>query len=578
MTTVLVNPREEPSHQFTCDSLQSPTVQRYFLGDHGIAPKPPMQFAYSARECPSPVPSSTASSSPPSPSFTQSAHDSSTYTPTTLSSLSLADHHEDEEDLILPAYDTEIPPPVSNTKDVDRDQETVSNASVDDASQTPTWSCQTPAADDTSVEEEPSRHVDYLSHEWREEDIWASWRYVTARKESYSNGVRLENASWRTWAKAKHRLGTISPETLNWLKDCDVTWLYGPLKTSTFRDTMTLNASPPPSRLETPSSYLDPKPILKKKTMSETILQRSLSQHTLLQHAGAILKAQEAAHTWTRPAFPRSTTDLDHLVHHPASSATYSLGGTVTTTSWSGIASPGERRHIHFNNEVEQCIAVEVKDADEEESWFPAFDTESSSDDSVVMMRQVPGGASPSSCSTPRGSFSSDSKTIAPLPSTTLKYRGDTPEPRESILDRWSTSTASPSSTFSSSSFFSSSSAGPPSPATRSIPSSKLSPTPSVATLRPSQPSANFLLDDDDEDSSLDFTGQYLNRDQPWFVSDDDDDRAGRPLHLTSSGMFMPDGENEGESTNHGILGRVVDTVNTARDIAHVIWNVGWRR
>lgn len=70
--------------------------------------------------------------------------------------------------------------------------------------------------DDISVEEEPSRHVDYLSHKWSEEDIWASWRYVTARKTIYSNGVRLENASWRTWAKAKYSLGTIAPETLNW--------------------------------------------------------------------------------------------------------------------------------------------------------------------------------------------------------------------------------------------------------------------------------------------------------------------------------------------------------------------------
>ncbi|KAF7713404.1 Uncharacterized protein PECH_008996 [Penicillium ucsense] len=574
MTTVLVNPRDQPSHQFARDSVQSPTVQRYFLGDHGVPPKSsPMQLAYSPRECPSPVPSSTLSSLPASPNFIPSAQDPLAYTPTTLSSLSLADDHED---LILPAYDTELHKlPKSLESDRDRDQDTVS-----DASQTPTWSCQTPAADDTSVEEEPSRHVDYLSHEWREEDILASWRYVTARKESYSNGVRLENASWRTWAKAKHNLGTVSPEALNWLKDCDVTWLYGPLKTSSFRDVMTLNASPPPSRLETPSSYLEPKPILKKKTMSETILQRSLSQHVLLQHAGAILKAQEAGNNWTRPSFPRSNTDLDHLAHRTGSS-TYSLGGTVTTSSWSGMTSPCERRHIHFNNEVEQCIAVEIKDVDDDERWPPAFEEESSSDDSVVMMRQIPSGVPLSSCSTPRTSFSSDSKTIAPLPSTTLKYRGDTPEPRESLFSRWSTSTSSsPSSSSvspspsSSSPFAAAAAAASPS----SSPSAQLSPTPSVATLRPPQPSANFLLDDDDEDPSLDFTGQYLQRDQPWFASEDEEDRPDRPLHLTSSGMFMPYGDNEGESANPGILGRVVDTVNTARDIAHVIWNVGWRR
>jgi hypothetical protein len=268
--------------------------------------------------------------------------------------------------------------------------------------------------------------------------------------------------------------------------------------------------------------------------MSETILQRSLSQHTLLQHAGAILKAQEAENSWTRPAFPRSNTDLDQL-HHRTGSSTYSLGGTRTTSSCSGLTSPSERRHIHFNNEVVQCIAVEVKEMD--------------------MMRQIPGQASVSNRSTPRNSFSSDSKTIAPLPSTTLKYRGDTPEPRESILDRWSTFSSPPSSS-----------------------SSKLSPTPSVETLRPPRPSANFLLDDEDEDPSLDFTGHYTHRDQPWFVPEDEDELTDRPLRLTASGMFMPYAEGEGEPASPGLLGRVVDTVNTARDIAHVIWNVGWRR
>ena len=345
------------------------------------------------------------------------------------------------------------------------------------------------------------------------------------------------------------------------LKDCDVTWLYGPLKTSVSSETITSDGSPPPSRLETPNSYTDRKPILKKKTASETILQRSLSQHTLLQHAGAILKAQEAAHGWTRPPFPRSNTDLDHI-HHRTGSSTYSLNGTLTTTSSSGMTSPSERRHIHFNNEVVQCIAVEAKEGDED---WPVVDDESSSDDGVVMMRQISGQASLSNRSTPRNSFSSDSKTIAPLPSTTLKYRGDTPEPHESILNRWSSFSSTTNTSSSSSS------------------SSKLSPSPSVETLRPPQstpqPSANFLLDYDDEDPSLDFTGQYRTQDQPWFVEDENE--TDRPLHLTSSGMFMPygeGGESEGEPIGNGLFGRVVDTVNTARDIAHVIWNVGWRR
>lgn len=71
-------------------------------------------------------------------------------------------------------------------------------------------------ADDTMIKQEPSRHVDYLSHDWREEDIWASWRHIVSQRSVYGQKSRLENASWRTWAKSKYRLRTVSPESLNW--------------------------------------------------------------------------------------------------------------------------------------------------------------------------------------------------------------------------------------------------------------------------------------------------------------------------------------------------------------------------
>ncbi|BGP39948.1 protein phosphatase regulator [Rhodotorula kratochvilovae] len=85
----------------------------------------------------------------------------------------------------------------------------------------------------------PSICVDYLSHDWAEDDVWTSWKAMTRHKSEIANGVRLENASWRTWAKQRGNLKTVSPETLNWLKDSDVTWLYGPLHTA-------VDAVPPP--------------------------------------------------------------------------------------------------------------------------------------------------------------------------------------------------------------------------------------------------------------------------------------------------------------------------------------------
>lgn len=72
------------------------------------------------------------------------------------------------------------------------------------------------AEDDTAVSSRPSRQVDYLSHDWKEEDIWSSWRYIISKRGEFANSARLENASWRTWMKARNNLKTISPEELNW--------------------------------------------------------------------------------------------------------------------------------------------------------------------------------------------------------------------------------------------------------------------------------------------------------------------------------------------------------------------------
>ena len=43
-------------------------------------------------------------------------------------------------------------------------------------------------------------------------------------------------------------------------------------------------------------------------------------------------------------------------------------------------------------------------------------------------------------------------------------------------------------------------------------------------------------------------------------------------MRRTPSGMFMPyEDEDEDDIVAAGLFGRVVDTVNTAKDIAHVI-------
>ena len=72
------------------------------------------------------------------------------------------------------------------------------------------------AMDDTAVRSKPSRHIDYLSYNWKEEDIWSSWKHILSKRNAYSNGARLENALWRAWTKLKDELQTVSPESVNW--------------------------------------------------------------------------------------------------------------------------------------------------------------------------------------------------------------------------------------------------------------------------------------------------------------------------------------------------------------------------
>lgn len=294
-----------------------------------------------------------------------------------------------------------------------------------------------------------------------------------------------------------------------------------------------------------------------------------------------MLQAQQAGPTRGRPSYERSSSEFSiatwsqpSLANTPVGEESISSGSTRHSVSSSGLQSPSERRHIHFNNEVEQCIAVDSKEDEEAEEGRPARpvsdneevnddDDDDDDDEGVVMMKQVSSKANPSNRSTPRNSFGAESKTIKPLPSTTLKYRGDTPEPNEAQQLRgmngfW------PSKTL-------------------------LSPSPSQETLRPSKTHANFLLDDDEEDIDVQWQPTSYNNQASSYHDhssfqhlgphSEDGYDPGPGMRRTPSGMFMPyDEDDEEAAMNSSLFGRVVDTVNTAKDIAHVIWNVGWRR
>ncbi|KAH9995443.1 hypothetical protein BJV74DRAFT_769784 [Russula compacta] len=265
--------------------------------------------------------------------------------------------------------------------------------------------------DDSSLSTQPRGQVDYLSHEWREEDVWCSWRNMTRQKNEIANGARLENASWRTWWKQRNKLKTISPETLNWLKDSDVTWLYGPLHTAIDWETPHQPRSDPAPVDKQPtsqahcglnsasdqSSQLRSKPILKHRSISDLLtgalpnlnhtdedfesdsdLEDEVIRPPPTRPPLLHTKSDSNVQRWSRsrpfrknspPRIiasirqPRLSEVADTVVTPPLDDRSGSSDSARETTSSSQDLSVcpigGKKKHISFNTFVEQCIAID---------------------------------------------------------------------------------------------------------------------------------------------------------------------------------------------------------------------------
>ena len=178
------------------------------------------KVSYDHSEYGSELNTSAPSSAPSSPQLVHSVFSrAASYTSTPASTLSLDynPYGETQQDIQFPSY--EKSEPLYQVDEVREAQPTTqkepppegSAVNEDEPSDPPRR-----GLDDQDIEAEPERHVDYLAHDWRLEDIWASWRYVVARRRVFSNSIRLENAAWRTWGKVHNRLRTVTPESLNW--------------------------------------------------------------------------------------------------------------------------------------------------------------------------------------------------------------------------------------------------------------------------------------------------------------------------------------------------------------------------
>ena len=185
------------------------------------------------------VPTSLPSSAPSSPRLIiPEFSNQPSYTSTPSSSLSLDEQCQtEEEDILFPSYDDggyydnmNDAGPLSSPEPLGLDavSKSANDSALAEPTQSPNPHAKFSAGDDTAIEIEPTRHVDYLSHNWKEEDIWASWRHIVVKRKMYGNSARLDNALWRTWTKSKYQLGTVSPETLNWWASLPIIpWLMG---------------------------------------------------------------------------------------------------------------------------------------------------------------------------------------------------------------------------------------------------------------------------------------------------------------------------------------------------------------
>ena len=230
MTEVLPAPvHADGTSYFSPPSLRRPASQPPFLVGSADPYSRPSKTNHISSEYAERISHSAPSSAPSSPLLSHNDFSRApSFSSTPASSLSLntkSDADEQDDQIIFPSYDdagysnpAEDLDPVASLKIVELStvSPTSNSGTTTNASRPNSPDLTIVAEDDTAVRTEPSRHVDYLSHDWKEEDIWSSWRHIVSKRKVYGNSARLENASWRTWTKSKYKLKTVSPETLNW--------------------------------------------------------------------------------------------------------------------------------------------------------------------------------------------------------------------------------------------------------------------------------------------------------------------------------------------------------------------------
>ena len=212
------------------------------------------------------------------------------------------------------------------------------------------------------------------------------------------------------------------------MKDHDFTWLYGPLtpgsSSSSFSSLgeayMPNNKGRRMSRAEI--ARHSRKPILKKRTLSEIMLRRSISSSLLLKQAAESKEGKDSL----RSSTPLESTALTRCDTDSTS---------VKSTSGSGESSDGWKK-VQFHDRVEQCIALVNAGDDDHECEYC-----SDSDEDVIEIREAKKRATGQSLpSIESNTKTAVSRTIEKLPHVPLKDIEVLETPEEDMTERLSDS------------------------------------------------------------------------------------------------------------------------------------------
>ena len=348
------------------------------------------------------------------------------------------------------------------------------------------------------------------------------------------------------------------------LKDSDETWLYGPMQPAQRKICQLEDVARPKSQMLTNAdSSPTKKGILKKYTMSRARIAEHLSSTSHARKVSISCGFQYRSCGRSSSSSCDSDEGLRSANGIPWGTVPYELSQRADeSTSRSCILdlpkpSEIEKKHIRFNEQVEQCIAADEnggegnKNEDRENDWLDLWESCNSRtlptsrrqlDGQLVQVRRIIGNE-----------LNARSGSIVRLPSTTLTHTGDS---RESHGPCRTQDTSGLHGNL------------------------KCSPPLAQETTASCEPSES--LQDNDQYMPCKIAGAFRGQDEvgkgPDLVRDrlnEDDESHTDPTDTQSENLECIPQEAE-EQRPIGIFDNILLTTDIVKDMAYVIWNVGW--